>query len=1149
MVLENLNKPSLLNMKTVRKSLEFIVCFFYIISFLYLPNPVNKTHDKETLSQTAKAQAGLFRPQFKKTLDLGNVRTYPWGQDRFGGFEKFGEINDNSGTPRVIAVGYGSLWLFNSANDTWSQGPSYSCNTEEDGNIAVSFFQNRVLINRTGFTACEENYNAHLLYIYGFVNNSLVLTYSSPKPCSQLTDFDRGAYINDNGTCLVGRSKGPAYGPSSTVAGNVMYFGFFRPSSDENEASYSSIIKVTGFSDQTPIMTTLCRGNAICRSSSNLIGASNGQLFAFQLQLANNGHTVRNMLISLSTDPNDFNKVDTGVFYDVSRHNGGYFTVADSGNYFSDGKLRFAVVLHEGALTWSDGDCRSPETVQQVILTAAPNGVRGIDIKHSNVGARVPTGKCNNGTGYIYNGGGFAEANGSILYGFTSCYGDNGRRGNTWNDTSNVTACSDGTSGNGLLNFLDGSWQNVNMKGSEIENPNASDVRVISMYYSSTYRKLFAGIRNSHRAIGTMPNLVYRPGIWVHSFVPPIVNSCKNLLFNGNSTSGSVSPGSPNITIVNNGTSTNAAGQGFIDIVYGGTVYSRKYANGSVSNPENGTYSMSVSFNLENDLRALQNLGVAQAQVRVAIPGTGSYASESSCILNLGITSYSNPFVDGIMASCTTGQLLNPYRITFTMRALSSNFPGAQVTTIIVVLMPSNVVTNTPFEVGSNSPHGTKYVYVNNIMPTISADYSIENKSLTFSGSSPSAATFTFTVSFNPDSAYSEQYFLQNGFRYYAYVSDNTGRFSQLNGYTVGILSPLDQCSSLYYKTGNGDVRTLEPRSVPGTSSFNRILRVTSGQGINNQVNSDTRIRTSDYLYQGSSNLNTATCPNFTRLSSVPAFCQSVGTYLGTANGASPLGQITTNLLTAMSNPSVGKTTITGAGLPAWAIINWGNASLDIDISAIPVSDQQIYIVKIDNLPGGVNKVRTFDIAPRSGNVVIWCTIANCTMEISPVAITSNITINGNNQISFSTPYWSPYGNSYQHPYMYIHPYNLLYKSRLFVNTGTSGRTLLYSDPSNSNRVNIYLGGIVANNYFYTNTSRKTNVIKGFVYTKGVIARGNGVLSSNDNRSLTFRDFYDTTSGQPKPLLYVDYDPKYFFVYRNIFVRDAESVQKNLVGT
>src|SRR5689334_16144566 len=110
-------------MKTVRKMLVLFTSCIYIFFLLYSPinfsrlletdkNQIslNKS-EKESLATPAKAQSNpnqLLDPQFKRTSSLA-LRTYPWGQDRYGGFTKIGEIKDNAGTSRVIAVGYGRL--------------------------------------------------------------------------------------------------------------------------------------------------------------------------------------------------------------------------------------------------------------------------------------------------------------------------------------------------------------------------------------------------------------------------------------------------------------------------------------------------------------------------------------------------------------------------------------------------------------------------------------------------------------------------------------------------------------------------------------------------------------------------------------------------------------------------------------------------------------------------------------------------------------------------------------------------------------------------------------------------------------------------------------------------------------------------------
>lgn len=1169
-------------MNAVRKSFIFLFALITLFAFLYLPlhgltlsnpldptknhNPNNATDKPSSfLSEVSHAQGGLFNPDFKKTLDLG-LRTYAWGQDRFGGFTKIGELKDNSGNTRAVAVGYGSVWAFNNASDTWSQGPSYSCNAEEDGRIAAAFFQNSLFLARIGIGDCGENFNAMNFWVFKFVNNVLTQTYFSGKLRSQRTAGEVGIILCQRATavapaaptdtCNFERSNGAAYGPSMTVAGGALYVGFFRPTDDPNNdtGNHGKVVKVTGFNGNVPVMQIMCTSQGqddvpqrfpiLCRQIDNLTGAGNGQLFAIREEPRDwtwDPHIHR--IVSLSTDPNNFNYVDTAIAYDTV-----YVDIMDSFTA-SDGRLRMAVGIFTPATFWSGGGCRNPQTHQIIIEGFLPDGGRGYSAYGTKTGGAVPDGKCNGGTGYIYNGGGFVETEGGkILFGFTYCAGTS--TGNTSSNAKPVTACSDGTTGNAIIELYNGAWTGVDMRGSEIGNANYSDVRVTSMFYSATLRKLFAGIRNYPSIFGAVPNVVSRPGIWVQTYQPPIVNACSNLYFDGNPalTQGSVSPAKPNVSVTNIGTSTSAGGLGYIDILYNNTLYARKSVNGSVLNPTTGQYTMTVNFNLEADLKPLQTINATSVLVKVIIPGQVSYAPEAACTRVLTITPYSNPQVNnpngGLSVTCSLDQPLNPYRIAFTIQGLpTANLPGAQVNKMRVIITPANDTKSTArnyysFNASGVNTVATPYAIADNTTPVAFIGGNISNQSFTYQGS---VAVFSFILNLDPNGSLYSQYYQVPGFRFATFVGDNTGRNNLLNGFgevgsSSGVTSPLNQCSSLYYKTSNGDVRSTEPRAVSGVSSpYNKILRVTTNQGVNGQSDKDSRLRVSDYSYQGQG-INTGFCSTYSRFGSTLSsqYCSSTSSSLGIAQ----IPALVTNLNAAMSNTSIKALTINGAQVSPWAVNNAANQSLDINIQSLPVASQsQIVLVKIQALPAGVSKVRILDPLNLASpdNVIIWCVATNCNLEVSPVTTTSNITLNTSNQIGYTT---GATLNTF-----------LLNKSRLYINTVPSGQTSLFSDVTTNNFVNIYNGAFITNNYFYTNNSTKTNVVKGFVYAKSIVAKGNGLSTTNDNLSITFRDFYDTATGTPKPLMYVDFDPKYYFVYRNLFVRPAESVPRNLVGT
>lgn len=89
----------------------------------------------------------------------------------------------------------------------------------------------------------------------------------------------------------------------------------------------------------------------------------------------------------------------------------------------------------------------------------------------------------------------------------------------------------------------------------------------------------------------------------------------------------------------------------------------------------------------------------------------------------------------------------------------------------------------------------------------------------------------------------------------------------------------------------------------------------------------------------------------------------------------------------------------------------------------------------------------------------------------------------------------------------------------------------------------IYLGSLLTNGYLVTDQSPKVNSIYGMVVSKGIVLNS----SNSSKKGLYFRDFIGTSSGVV-PILLVEYDPAYIFLTNNLLTRPADTVPRRIVG-
>lgn len=751
--------------------------------------------------------------------------------------------------------------------------------------------------------------------------------------------------------------------------------------------------------------------------------------------------------------------------------------VVDS-KIFSDGKTRFAVFGKTGS---------NPQVERMHIggFRVSLNTVWSLsDVSNTLMhNKEFQNGISNSNTrephAYILAGGSFEEAEGKILFGYSLCAHNNYFLVNKPPTYSMTYTCNDGSyNGSRLYRSTSTGWDDLFVTGA----------RTDTLYYSSRLRMLFGANLNPRMVGGQYHNALGVPqGIWAHSFAQ-IANKCSSLAITPNP----LTPSSPNqtVTITHSGTAKNPSGTAEISIVFNSNKILSRSGNATVTNHSTGGYSFSRNFTLTEIQNSLGDQRPSSVYIKVRVPGT--FADSTDCVGTLGLLLFSNPVIDSVVARCNR----SPYNINFKVSASASNAPLAKVSEIALVLMPSTVSSATAnsfkFDVSKGDMKSIipNSIYITSDTPSTSSPSNIlgNNKNISFDYvRATNRRELEFNIFINTNSFDSNKMdlintFLSNGFSYTAYVRDSSGR-TNLNSSGAGTYGTIIRSfyddvncvSGLTMNTSNGDVGI--------SNMYHNILR----GGSKSPTTVITTRPVSEYLHERFR--SNARCSN-----RIAALCQNMS-----------------------SVPAVATSNVFEGNTNATVIAYSGNS---LNISADSFKQQLIgngpFLVQLTN-----SSVQVIDDLSVQKHIVFLCATGCSTITVNPVGSATTVGYNTKSKFQYTTAFQTGMDN--------------VNSSRLYINP--RGNIILGDLISGRSRPPVYNGAFITSEYLQTSNSYRTNIIRGFVTAKGVIASG----GTGTNAGLNFRDFSN-------PVLHITNDPKYIFLYSDILTTPADTVPRRIVG-
>lgn len=445
--------------------------------------------------------------------------------------------------------------------------------------------------------------------------------------------------------------------------------------------------------------------------------------------------------------------------------------------------------------------------------------------------------------------------------------------------------------------------------------------------------------------------------------------------------------------------------------------------------------------------------------------------------------------------------------------------------------------------------------------------YSVLNSSFVTSGA---VTTFSFTVEFNRNNTYYKQFYNSPGFNLYLFMRDTKNSSETVQRPIT--FDPMTECAGLYYKTSNGDFRTNEPGAYVGQTLANAQVDYGSSQShkgnkiwknngsdfrnykaVNNpEKPGDSAISgalsfpdTSEFTFE-TPDANNVKCDTLqvNSVTDAKGFCfnlsQTNGFRLDDAvsyiqNNKEKIKQSFETKRLDSSTPQATNN---------WFSIDNSQELITVHLdrlaSTINPENKNFYI-EIDDISfnGKIYRVLVVDSIDAPDNIIVHCLQESCVMRIKNVS-----SIESTNQIV------ADYKNGLKTSFADY----AKYKTRLYLNFNTTsdkyvpivGSVATPFIPANrkvvletttNDQANYYLGGIITTGFVYTSSSTKTDILKGFILSRGLSARANNA----GNKSLFFNDF-------PNPFLFIDYDPKFLVKFRGIFSMPPEDVKRTYIG-
>lgn len=1147
----------------------------------------NSQNDKNVFKPSVvQAQSSDFNPQFALSLDANNY-PHPEGDPAiqahyYEGFARIGEIHG-----QVVAVGYGSIFKYNRTANTWEILATYTgCNRGATGvernNMAVEIVDNKVIIARVGRTGCSQEFQGAneffvALEVFTFSSNGNNLTLVNKDSKLVWRYFGLGGIVHtavsnekvyilwskDQDQLLLSYKYSSGQGQQGIIqeGTSVEYIclSYFDPKGSNmqlppfSELSSLPFIPTTdsrGLGAVFSLLSQDFRGNSTkhrgmdCSKLRALIASRNHPfLYAFTTAITNRIQFYQ--FVRIGTTRGAWTTGNSRIitafrdFFDNPNNSFPMkygFTILDQ-HTSSDGKIRFAV----GGVVSNDScmakDQINPETVRMQIAGFRINDNNGSIYDHGVFtvgGADQPTG-CPNGhgaSGVRMNGGSFTEIQEGnklkILFGHTFCRGKVDFNHGVHNYKYRVILCDPSSSGfdNKLNKLLQLDLVQNGNTWSFLSNwySRGVDVPVDTIYYSKTMRMLFAANDNTQRIPHMiLPNPVDKRGIWIY-IIPqtppptPPQNTCTNLSMS----STSVSPENPRVSITFSGSTSNPGGNAQIDLLHptNDAVVIASASGQAVTSAIN-TVNYSYTFTREFDYStfASSHPDIVQGRinslrVRVKIPGSSNYAS-SPCQNNLSLVPYSNPkVVQGSfrVESCTFPAATNAFDLRYRIDVLPSNVPNTSVNKIVLALFPGGsshpyTRSDLPFDINGNpSTNLLPWPYI-----LIASDQSFQQSvpgvtihSVSFDRFQ-STATLSFSVrldpgNFNSTTVESLNRFLnERNFFYVAYVRDSTGRVidtsAQSNwkgSFSISDASFYDYCvnTGLEVSTTGGDFGAY-------VSNVPRVSIGTQNYFVNMNINRQPFL--SDYVIEGLMNCNNS------QSASALNWCYQ------RSNSSSSINISQFDFLQNIPQNEIKRISVSGT-------------SYTLNLSSIEAQYRVVVLQSASTSQSPINVFVTDNDQNDRSLMVICQTSGNCNLTINSIGNVSNFnqySLGGGTRISYQ-----------------FSDTRKLQQRRLYINKNGN---ITLGDPQDRSGFSLYNGALLASGYIVTSNSYRTNIVRGFVYSRGIIARSVNNPINNSLSNIYFRDFVN-------PILYVDYDPRYLLWSTDVLGAQPNNLPKTIVG-
>lgn len=410
----------------------------------------------------------------------------------------------------------------------------------------------------------------------------------------------------------------------------------------------------------------------------------------------------------------------------------------------------------------------------------------------------------------------------------------------------------------------------------------------------------------------------------------------------------------------------------------------------------------------------------------------------------------------------------------------------------------------------------------------------------------------TTNIDFLRNSGFYQQF--QHRFDLYLYVKEKSGKTNLKEGKLPKVVSnhlfnSIDNCARVYFSTAGGDFRSYEPGAYQGQID-EKISYGPSGNKFWQSQNTD------GGRYQAFDNDATAVGfpPSASFMFEAPA---AVGgrSSINKLNGFDVNIPVTgekvsrdTDVLGAMvdtMNHSVrmgalfkyefsSDTSKTTLGVDKFLSVNEAEKTITVRLKDLGISNA---LVVLDN--NEYSKVIIEDSETTSPDaVIVWCKTRSCDLHIKSIKYAESVNFQNGSQISFNEA--SVREASKKKARIYLNYLDGETPTTPLEQAGSAippTRSIHLLGGDDTNRNNFFIGGLLTNGFVFTSKSSKTDLLKGFVVARGVVASAQDAGVSK----LYFKDY-------GLPLLHILYDPKYYFSFSRILITPNKINQRSYIG-